>query len=1061
MALKKTSSINFKINIATLLVICSVFLFLYVALSQYVRDYVDISVSNLLDQRLHQIDHDLDAEREEVIRVVQSLATNPVVMRAVDRQSARGVSQHLNRMIQIHPYFSHIFLLDNYREILAVNTRDGLGHIVDNQAILGEELTTFTQLAKRFNSDQSITIVLDDPFAEYVGYESSKVEVFFWKIRKGADTVGWVGAIYLWQTERQLQFEDILLNAVKMNEYLSAISISDNSNVLVSAFAEDYKPELVDNYLQKSMRLNDEANIQLNISIDYFKASHIARDISQWILIAFVIALPLTFFLLYSLFLHLVTRRIISIVNAVNTIKDGDLQEDLPSLGNDELGALIHGVDEMREALRQSHEELESRIEARTQELNISRQHLTSITDNAPQLLSYIDNQKNYIFVNKAFEKWFEKPMESFIGRHISDGMGESAYEKLQPFIDAALAGEQVDFEAEVLYIAGGTRYIHATYSPDFDSHEPSKVKGYFSSIEDITSIKASEVAMQESKLIAENAALTKSEFLASMSHEIRTPMNGVLGMLGILAKSKLDEKQSRQVHLAETSAQALLSIINDILDFSKIEAGKLDFEDLDFDLRKVLDEFAEAQALKAIEKNIELIVDTSEIQYSRVVGDPGRLRQILYNLVGNAFKFTEEGEIILRAAIHDSEEFGHILTCSIRDTGVGISKEKQASLFDAFTQADSSTTRKYGGTGLGLSITKQLCELMGGSVCVTSAPGEGACFEFSVNLKRSETAMVVLPPCEIEKLRILIVDDNETNLEVLNTQLTIWGATVIQARSAEQAWTILNQRAADTSGVDIDLAVLDMQMPDCDGTQLGERIRSVKKFDSIKLIIMTSMTHRGDAAHFADLGFQGYVSKPVTTNDLFKIVNIFSNGSSDFSIPSSIVTNHALGSVGIVGDAAQQEDLALFAAEKRILLVEDNAINQEFAKLILVDDFGFTLDVAGNGLEALHMVRSMSEEIPYDVILMDCQMPEMDGYEATRAIRAGHAGEKNKAISIIAMTANAMKGDKENCLAAGMDDYVSKPVDPDVLIEAIKKVLNGKPQVDSAIPDTGELVTD
>ena len=374
----------------------------------------------------------------------------------------------------------------------------------------------------------------------------------------------------------------------------------------------------------------------------------------------------------------------------------------------------------------------------------------------------------------------------------------------------------------------------------------------------------------QQALDMAEESLRLKSEFLASMSHEIRTPMNGVLGMLGLLEHSELTKQQYHHLQLANSSAHSLLSLINDILDFSKIEAGKLDLEILDFDIRSQLGEFAESMAVRAQEKSLELILDLTQVNYSMVKGDPSRLRQILSNLVGNAIKFTNSGEIVIKASLEDNgDQF--TLTCEISDTGIGIPSDKITQLFDSFTQVDATTTRKYGGTGLGLAIVKQLSELMGGTVSVESRLNQGSCFTFNISLEKSDQSRLVMPSVSIEGTEILIVDDNTTNLEVLKGQLEIWGAIVTQAEDGYEALSIVEKSSKNKFSV----AILDMQMPGMNGATLGKSLAEHENTSNTKMIMMTSMSERGDAAFFAKLGFSAYFPKPATTSDLFDALTV------------------------------------------------------------------------------------------------------------------------------------------------------------------------------------------
>ncbi|MGO2010455.1 ATP-binding protein [Pseudoalteromonas sp.] len=520
-------------------------------------------------------------------------------------------------------------------------------------------------------------------------------------------------------------------------------------------------------------------------------------------------------------------------------------------------------------------------------------------------------------------------------------------------------------------------------------------------------------------KETAEQAVKAKSEFLASMSHEIRTPMNGVLGMLNIVKQTQLNKQQKHHIELAQSSAQSLLSIINDILDFSKIEAGKLDIEHVTFNLSKLLGEIVESFALKVEQNNSKLILDATKVTFNVIKSDPNRLRQIINNLLGNAAKFTQDGEVIVTAEVKDSFE-GTFLRCAIIDTGIGIKANKQDTLFDSFTQADTSTTRQFGGTGLGLAIVKQLCELMGGEVSATSVYGQGSTFSFTIKVHPVQTEEQ-LPSHLIKNKKILIIDDCILSSTIASKQLSLWGSNVNTLNNYENC----QQQLAAFDNV-FDAVLLNYYFFQQSDTKSIAALSQYLTKHHCKLILMAPM---GFSREEANLPFEiaSIIFKPLTPSDLFDAL------ANDKYIEQQQINTPPQTSV----------TLSNFADEKSVtvLLVEDNKVNQVVASALL-KQAGVNFDIAENGLEAIAKIKEKASA-PYQLILMDCQMPEMDGYQATKAIRQGQAGEEYKETIIIALTANAMQGDREKCLAAGMNDYLTKPLDFKVLNPMLQQWLS------------------
>lgn len=559
--------------------------------------------------------------------------------------------------------------------------------------------------------------------------------------------------------------------------------------------------------------------------------------------------------------------------------------------------------------------------------------------------------------------------------------------------------------------------WVDTTIVPDYD--KDNKLRGYISIRTDITHQKDTISRLADAKKQAEVANQSKNDFLANMSHEIRTPMNGVIGMTNLLLDTSLNSEQRNFAKTVKYSAESLLIIINDILDYSKIEAGMLDLDPIEFDLGVLLHELASSIAVQAHEKDLELICPANVISTKSYIADPGRIKQILNNLIGNAIKFTEHGEVSVSCNIQEQTEHRTKFIFEVKDTGIGLNHHKQSLLFERFSQADSSTTRKFGGTGLGLTISKQLVEMMDGEIGVNSIEGKGSTFWFTICIANARDSLPEVAFDNLKSQKILVVDDNYTNRVLLEQLLLKWQAESTVVESGEIALEKLTEAAEQ--GTPYHIAILDMQMPYMDGVQLGKAIKNDNKLSSTRLVMLTSQGQRGDVNKLKSIGFNGYLNKPVDQSILYNTL------------------------IKIAGISTEENELTTsLSAQKvpqfnaRVLVVEDNAINQKVAQGLL-RKFGVQVEIAANGEEAIETLRN----IPFDIVFMDCQMPVMDGYEATKLIRLKDSKVLNNKVPIVAMTANSMQGDQDKCISVGMDDFISKPINPNKVQEALGRWLN------------------
>ncbi len=661
---------------------------------------------------------------------------------------------------------------------------------------------------------------------------------------------------------------------------------------------------------------------------------------------------------------------------------------------------------------------------------------LNQLIDTIPDRIFFVDLQSRFVKVNAACIRQLGLHDQSeLLGRTIADFVPAE-------FAETALTRDRYVMETgsilagilESLTLPGDRTVWFSTTKVPL-RNDAGKIIGLIGVARDVTDQKDAETLLRESnerlKLAlsradelaekAESANRAKSEFLANMSHEIRTPMNGVIGMTDLLLGTRLTPEQLEYAETIHSCGDALLSLINDILDFSKAEAGQFVLERLDFDLRTTIEDTVEIIAFKAQDKGLDLACSIADDVPEFLRGDPGRLRQVLFNLLGNAIKFTQKGGISVQVELLSSSEKSVTLRFSVTDTGIGIPAEKHDSIFSKFTQADPSTTRKFGGSGLGLAICKQLVHLFQGEIGVTSEEGKGSTFFFTAVFEKLPhgSPRPLLKEADLTGVKVLVTDDFKANRTLVTALLKNWGCRPGEADNATTALELLRQAAGD--GDPYAAALLDMHMPGIDGAELGRLIKEDQSIQTTKLIMLTSVGKRGDADRLAGVGFSGYLPKPIRPGLLRRCLALVLGRGEITEADRCLITRHT------VSETARKK--------LRILVVEDNPTNRLVA-LKMLEKLGHEAATADNGKEAVEALRTT----PYDIVLMDCQMPVMDGFTATRVIRAPGSGVLNPGVPIIALTAHAMKGDRELCLEAGMNDYLSKPVNPHNLATALEQ---------------------
>ncbi|MGM0576929.1 MAG: response regulator [Myxococcota bacterium] len=730
-------------------------------------------------------------------------------------------------------------------------------------------------------------------------------------------------------------------------------------------------------------------------------------------------------------------RPIQSLTDTARAYARGDLDARPDVEANHEIGILAAAFRQMAESLQEHQEQLEDLVDRRSRELERkgeqlrqSERFLQDIVEHIPLMVFVKEaTELRFVLFNRAGEELLGLSREELIGRNDHDLFPEDQADFFTAKDREVLKGrEVVDIPEEPIDTAHGRRILHTLKDPILDeAGRPAFLLGIS---EDITERKQQEErlarsrrALQEAKREAEEANRAKSEFLANMSHEIRTPMNGVLGMADLLLALDLDREERDYVETIKQSAETLLHLLNDILDLSKIEAGRLELEEAGFSLRETLGDALQALGVRAAQKGVELIQHIAPEVPDGLVGDPIRLRQVVVNLVGNAVKFTEEGEIVVRIEQVSRDEAGVRLCCEVADTGPGIAPAEQHRIFQAFEQTDTAVAGHYGGTGLGLAISHELVSMMGGEIGLESEPGRGSTFWFTAGFGLDESAGAGVEPrsATLRDLAVLVVDDNDTNRHVLAELLASWHMHPETAPGGSEGLDRL--RSAAERGRPFPLLLLDSSMPGMDGMDVARAVSEDARLRRTSVIMLSSAGAPAEMSRARELGVARFLTKPVKSSDLL------------------VAIEHELGAGRVVVEAPAEAEEEPGMPPLRVLVAEDDPVNRKVAQSLL-EQRGHEPVMVQDGRAA---VERLGRE-RFDVILMDVRMPDMDGLEATRAIRARER-ETGEHVAIVAMTAHAMKGDREQCLDAGMDDYVSKPVRADDLVAALRRVLDRAPQ--------------
>jgi PAS domain S-box-containing protein len=745
------------------------------------------------------------------------------------------------------------------------------------------------------------------------------------------------------------------------------------------------------------------------------------------------------------IFAGTISRPILRLKDVTGRINKGDLDKTVDIETSDEIGDLAASFDEMRQSLKSSYDNLEQKVVDRTKELDSAKAYAENIVKSMADTLIVVDPEGRIEKLNQATlgllghspktaeTELIGKPLDAIIfpvkdwngdgnkkGTSTDDVDGLYSRLGIRKLIEDGYVKD-----LEVYYIKKDGSKVPMSFSGSVMRSKKGKLKGIVCVAKDITERKRLEEERQQARVAAEEATRAKSEFLANMSHEIRTPLNGVMGMIDLTLDLDLNDEQREYLRLAKSSADSLMTIINDILDFSKIEAKRLDLDNVEFDLVRTVEETLAIHSIEASGKGLELMLEIEPSLQSALIGDPVRLKQIITNLIRNAVKFTDKGHVLMKVEKMEGPKEGLAkVHFSVKDTGIGIPKDKQAIVFDMFTQVDGSSTKRRQGTGLGLTIAKGLVAMMGGEIWLESAEGKGSTFHFTAifGIQKESKSISEMREVDLKGWRVLVVDDNDINRMILRKTLESWGMVVTEAQDGDECLKELER--TDGGQMGFKLLLIDCWMPKMDGVELIRRIRERPGTKDHVIMMLSSVEEKGVRARCNEWGIQ-YLLKPIRPSDLMD------------SIMRIVSKNQMIEETGRAKDAISEKLKHVMPTDLKVLIGEDNPINRTLVQRLL-EKVGARPTLAENGIQVL----KAAEGGGYELILMDVQMPEMDGVEATKRIRELE-GKTGKHVHIIALTAHAMKGDMERFLAAGMDDYLSKPLKAELLYEKILKYLS------------------